>query len=273
MKNVLITGSTSGIGKETAKLVVENGYKLIIVARNKKLIDELINELIEINENAQIDYVLCDFSDPVSMKKAALALKDRYKAIDYVYLNAGALPRKKKSYIKEVPEAYLVNYIGPRYFLNEIFPLILKSKEKTILYTVSMSSPKKYEKISYESFDQLSKIKAYGISKLLAANYLTNLKDEEIKVRLIDPRIVYTNATIKYLPFMIRFIHPLIKLVSRMPIKIAKEVIDIIEKESIKPVILFARGKEVKLKELYLNKKVLAFGETIYQSAIKKLGL
>ena len=41
MKRALIIGASSGIGKELAKLLVEDGYKVIITGRREKLLEEI----------------------------------------------------------------------------------------------------------------------------------------------------------------------------------------------------------------------------------------
>lgn len=45
MKNVLITGASSGIGEQTARYLSEVGYHVIMVARNEKKLSEIAKEL------------------------------------------------------------------------------------------------------------------------------------------------------------------------------------------------------------------------------------
>lgn len=45
MKTVLITGASSGFGKATAKLLSKQGYKLILVARRKEILESLKQSL------------------------------------------------------------------------------------------------------------------------------------------------------------------------------------------------------------------------------------
>src|SRR5918995_7072211 len=41
----LVTGATSGIGKEVTKLLAENGFDLVLVARNKVALNEIASQL------------------------------------------------------------------------------------------------------------------------------------------------------------------------------------------------------------------------------------
>ncbi|EIA20543.1 short-chain dehydrogenase/reductase SDR [Listeria fleischmannii subsp. coloradonensis] len=44
-KVVVITGASSGIGKETARLLVSKGAKVMLFARRKEQLEELVSEL------------------------------------------------------------------------------------------------------------------------------------------------------------------------------------------------------------------------------------
>ncbi len=44
MKNAIVLGATSGIGKELSRILVKNGYKVGIVGRRKELLEELKSE-------------------------------------------------------------------------------------------------------------------------------------------------------------------------------------------------------------------------------------
>ena len=62
MKYVLITGASSGIGKQFAFEFASNGYNLILVARRKNLLEELSKELMEKYSCNVLNYA-CDIAD------------------------------------------------------------------------------------------------------------------------------------------------------------------------------------------------------------------
>ena len=53
MKNVLITGATSGIGEAAARVFSNKGYDLILVGRNKEKLEELREQYVN-RENIMV---------------------------------------------------------------------------------------------------------------------------------------------------------------------------------------------------------------------------
>ena len=76
----LITGASSGIGRDIAKELSQKGYDLILVARNLEKLNE-VKEKLETN----IETVSMDISNPENCKQ----LYENYKDIDILVNNAG----------------------------------------------------------------------------------------------------------------------------------------------------------------------------------------
>jgi len=76
----LITGASSGIGKDMAKYMSTLGYDLVIVARRRNLLEELSKEL---KTNVEIE--VCD----VSKVNECIDLFEKHKDIDILINNAG----------------------------------------------------------------------------------------------------------------------------------------------------------------------------------------
>ena len=76
----LITGASSGIGRDIAKELSKKGYDLVLVARNLEKLNE-VKEKLETN----IETVSMDISNPENCKQ----LYEKYKDIDILVNNAG----------------------------------------------------------------------------------------------------------------------------------------------------------------------------------------
>lgn len=81
---VLITGASSGIGRDIAREFAKLKYDIILVARNIERLESLKSELIE-KYNINVEYESVD----LSKKENCINLYEKYKDIDILVNNAG----------------------------------------------------------------------------------------------------------------------------------------------------------------------------------------
>lgn len=84
----LITGASSGIGRDMARILNNLNYDIIITARNEENLKELKKELNEKNNN-KVDIYLADLSKEEECLKLYNEVKEKYKKIDLLINNAG----------------------------------------------------------------------------------------------------------------------------------------------------------------------------------------
>ena len=84
MKNAVIIGATSGIGKALAKILSQEGYALGLAGRRVNLLDSLAKELTNKALTAEIDV-----SNPLDAKQKFEHLVDRLGKVDLVVISAG----------------------------------------------------------------------------------------------------------------------------------------------------------------------------------------
>jgi uncharacterized protein len=87
-RTALITGGTSGIGYELAKVFASNGFGLVIVARDTRRLDEVKQE-IEKSFKVPVAVITADLSYPQSACDIAATLKKENLGIDVLINNAG----------------------------------------------------------------------------------------------------------------------------------------------------------------------------------------
>ena len=89
MKKVaLITGASSGIGKELARLHAAEGGDIVIVARREQALSELKTEL-ESEHNVKVECIAADLSDSASPQRIFDHCDSKKIAVDYLVNNAG----------------------------------------------------------------------------------------------------------------------------------------------------------------------------------------
>ena len=89
MKTVLITGASSGIGYEFAKIYAKKGYNLVITARRKNNLDRIKQELESFDTAICVDIIVLDLSKQNSAKELYEVVKQRGILIDTLINNAG----------------------------------------------------------------------------------------------------------------------------------------------------------------------------------------
>lgn len=82
-KLALITGASSGIGREFARFLAKSGYDIIAVARRRELLESLASELQVFG--AQTKVVVADLSTSVGVQSVI----DEASSVDFLVLNAG----------------------------------------------------------------------------------------------------------------------------------------------------------------------------------------
>ena len=87
-QTVLITGATSGIGRELALIFAREGYNLHIVARTEQTLNTLTQEL-EQSHHIRCRYTICDLSQPTAAEMLVQEIKKQGEHIDILVNNAG----------------------------------------------------------------------------------------------------------------------------------------------------------------------------------------
>ena len=196
-KVCLVTGGTSGIGKSVALSFAEFGADVVITARNKEKAEKVIQEIREISQNENVDYLIGDFSDLDQVRGIAKEFISKYKNLHILVNNAGAFYRKREETKYNVEKSFLVNHLSPFLLTNLLLDLLKKSKPSKIINISSDSHRRAKIDLNNLNMDgYYSGIKAYSNSKL--ANLLftyelsRKVENKTICVNSVHPGFVST---------------------------------------------------------------------------------
>ena len=137
-KNVLITGTSSGVGLETAILFAKNNYKVYASMRNLKKADALKEKIKD--ENLDVELLQLDVTDMKSIQSAVNTIIDKDGRIDVLVNNAGAGFAKttEQSSEQEIRWVTDVNYLGVVFCTQTVLPFMRKQKSGQIISITSV---------------------------------------------------------------------------------------------------------------------------------------
>lgn len=183
MKNVLITGANKGIGLETARQLLKQGWHVIVSGRDEIKLAEAVKGLKA--ESGEVEMVLMDVSSFESVKAAAADLAQRKIQLDVLINNAGILLRTDRSLLSHDDEILKTtintNSYGPLRVVHAFLPM-MKSPGRIINLSSeggSMSEPLGGWSPAY----CVSKTMLNAITRHLAYE----LKEKDISVNAVCP--------------------------------------------------------------------------------------
>ena len=180
-RRVVISGASSGIGLETARMLASKGAEVCLTARRA---GPLAAAAKEIGDGAWA--WPCDVADPESVVALAAETKTRWGAVDGLVNNAGFAPMAR---LDETPndvwdETFAINVRGPFLLCRELGPM-LKEGESPAVVNVSSTLAER----------AIQGMAAYNASKA-ALNQLTRSLALEwapqVRVNAVMPAVVET---------------------------------------------------------------------------------
>ncbi len=139
-KVAIVTGGSTGVGKGIAKLFVAEGAGVAIAARNKKMLDEALQE---IGSDSTIA-VECDVTKSADAKKMVKQTVDRFGKLDILVNNAGKNPAREftveDTTEEEWDEYQAINAKGSFLCSKYAIPWIRKAGGGSIIMISSISA-------------------------------------------------------------------------------------------------------------------------------------
>ena len=185
-KVALVTGSSSGIGYETALLLARNGFDTFATMRNMNKSKEITE--VSKRENLPLRVMQLDVNDDRSVADAIKNILNEKKSIEVVVNNAGygLMGSVEDSSLDEIKAQFDTNFFGAIRVIKEVIPIMRKQRTGTIVNVSSVAGRIGFPMGSaYVS----SKFALEGLSESISYE----LKQFGIKIVLIEPGVINTN--------------------------------------------------------------------------------
>jgi len=130
MKNIVITGTSRGIGFELAKQFAENGHQVLALSRNTAPLSEVNHKNIKV--------LSVDISNAKDLNKVTDFIKNTWKKVDVLINNAGKLINKPFTEIssEDFLEVYKVNVFGVAEITKLMIPFLQKGSHVVTISSI-----------------------------------------------------------------------------------------------------------------------------------------
>jgi uncharacterized protein len=175
----VVTGASSGIGAEIARVLSRTGYRCVLLARRE-------DRLRTVAEEVDGEYEVCDVTDRAAVESTAARVLERHPALAVLVNNAGVPARATFLDGDPVP-ALETNYLGSVWCLRAFLPGLEAGAPSHVVNVVSVAATATLPRAGPYS---ASKYAQLAFSRATAAQ----LRGRGIRVHTVKPGFVETEG-------------------------------------------------------------------------------
>ncbi len=191
----VVTGSSSGIGYEAARVLANKHAKVVLAVRNAQKGENALQKIKAQNPNADVTVLMLDLANLKSVKQFADEYKNRFDRLDLLINNAGVMMPPYSKTADGFELQFGTNHLGHFALTLQLLDLIEKTDSSRIVNVSSIahkSGNLDFDDLNWEA-RKYDKMKSYGDSKI-ANLYFTyelqkklNEKGSTVKVMAAHP--------------------------------------------------------------------------------------
>lgn len=173
-QNIIITGCSSGIGYQLAKVFANNQYHVLAISRNRKNLENLKDSLPE-QYKQFVTIAVYDIANDSFDNLQTLITSLKWNSVDYLINNAGLLIKKPFAELSmsDFKDSYMTNLFAPAMLTKNLLPLLTATNQRKHIVNISSMG-------GVQGSAKFAGLSAYSSSKG-ALNTLTECMAEELR--------------------------------------------------------------------------------------------
>lgn len=212
-KIAIVTGSNTGIGKETARGLAMRGATVILACRDTTKAQAARDDIARTTSRDDVKAMALDLGSKASVRAFAEQFKASYGRLDVLVNNAGVFSTSRKTTVDGFESTFGVNHLGTFLLTQELLPLLEVSAPSRVVVLSSRlhyGGRMDWDDLQFER-KSYSGTAAYNQSKL--ANVLftlalaRRLEGKGVTVNAVHPGVVATELTRDYPTFLVKLFH------------------------------------------------------------------
>jgi len=194
---ILVTGSSDGIGRETACILAERGARVILHGRDPERLAAAARAVDARSGSWPVAQELADFASLEAVRQLGASLLDQFPRIDVLINNAGVIMPERVLTPEGLETTFVVNHLAPLLLTHLLLPALAESPQGRIVNVssgVQMGARLDWDNLQAEKhFDSRG---AYALSKLenvlFTVELARRLRGAGITVNALQPGVVTT---------------------------------------------------------------------------------
>ena len=209
-QTILITGSTDGLGKQTALALARQGATILLHGRNQRRLEQTQRELQDATGNRHLEIYLADLASLSDVRDLAECVQKNHPQLDMLINNAGVGSGKLLGGRRELSRdgyelRFAVNYLAPFLLTHLLLSSLRHGSPSRIIHVGSVGQmPIDFDNIMFER--RYNGYDAYRRSKLALMMFTIDLADllkgEQVTVNCVHPAsLMNTKMVRETIPF------------------------------------------------------------------------
>ena len=196
MKTILVTGSTDGIGRQTALELALMGNEVIVHGKNKDRGREVVDNIKRLSNNDAVHYLNADFTDFNEIRKLADTIKSSFTKLDILINNAGVFENGKNILPNGLEKTFMVNHMAAFVLTLPLLDMLKASEEGRIVNVSSMAQAGTIDFDNLNGEKYYDDYNAYALSKLenilFTYKLARELKNTRMTTNCLHPGVIST---------------------------------------------------------------------------------
>lgn len=197
-KICLVTGSSSGIGKVTARELARAEATVVMVCRNQARGEAARHEIQAATGSNTVDLLIADLASMADVRRIASEFKQKYTQLHVLINNAGGANNTRQVTPDGYEATFAANYLAP-FLLTELLLDVLKASAPARIVNVSSAAHVR-GKLDFDDLQgekSYNLWKAYGQAKLalILSTYelARRLQGSGVTVNALHPGVIASN--------------------------------------------------------------------------------
>ena len=195
-KTILITGTTDGIGKQTALDLAKTGATILLHGRNPARGERVLREIRNATGNGRIEIFIADLASLKQVRNLAEQVHQKHDSLDVLINNAGVYETTRKITQDGFEMTFAVNHLAPFLLTLLLLDLLIKSAPSRIINVSSIAHASSIDFENLQGEKHYGGYEAYSLSKLcnilFTYELAQRLKGGGVTVNCLHPGVINT---------------------------------------------------------------------------------